>query len=282
MRLEMPCAMQANVTNAFLAYSASLNLSYTSEDDFQMRMQKFQDSLFEVAVANAEASPYVVSKARRGEQGGWMRLACSLHDEVFHKWPENSYQPYNCARCQCLMICIFNGSCVNAGCAPLLQSGINKLAGWTDSELSMLAGGTDFEQKQCVPPELYDQYLQYQRGANATSRNVATTAAALSTAARVPAQFDWESKGLVTPVKDQGKCRSSWAFAAAAAIETLWATQTQTLTAVSPQAFVDCQRVPGFFGCSGERAYAVLPTNCLAHHWMQVGESAGLFAQAYS
>ena len=49
----------------------------------------------------------------------------------------------------------------------------------------------------------------------------------------------------------QGMCRSCWAFASAAAIETLWAKQSGKQVDVSPQAFVDCCAVQGFFGCNG-------------------------------
>jgi len=55
----------------------------------------------------------------------------------------------------------------------------------------------------------------------------------------------------VSPVQFQGECRSCWAFAAAAAIETLWASKQKVLVEISPQAFVDCYREAGFYGCSG-------------------------------
>ena len=43
------------------------------------------------------------------------------------------------------------------------------------------------------------------------------TSAKISNA--TPAQMDWRELGLVTPVKNQGQCGSSWAFAAVAAVE---------------------------------------------------------------
>jgi len=101
----------------------------------------------------------------------------------------------------------------------------------------------------CIP---WDEYQRLRQEAQQwASASVVAAAVAAGTAATTPASFDWRDKGLVTPIKFQGECRSCWAFAAAAAIETLWAQKTKVLVDVSPQAFVDCQKTAGFFGCGG-------------------------------
>lgn len=55
--------MQTNITNAFLAYSDALNLTYDSKADYENRVTLFQGSLFEIAALNAKAQTYYV---RRG------------------------------------------------------------------------------------------------------------------------------------------------------------------------------------------------------------------------
>jgi len=82
-------------------------------------------------------------------------------------------------------------------------------------------------------------------------------------------------------VKFQGECRSCWAFAAAAAVETLWAATTKVVVEISPQAFVDCQRTSGYYGCNGAlpvfgqgwgRAATAVQAKCkLRPHGLQAG-----------
>jgi len=60
---------------------------------------------------------------------------------------------------------------------------------------------------------------------------------------------DWRTKGMVTPVKDQGQCGSCWAFSTAEAIESQWAMAGNTLTAFSPQQITSCDKTDA--GCNG-------------------------------
>ena len=62
---------------------------------------------------------------------------------------------------------------------------------------------------------------------------------------------DWIEAGWNTPVRNQLKCGSCWAFAATAAIEAqIWINQNRSVT-LSPQELVDCSSSFGNNGCNG-------------------------------
>lgn len=63
--------------------------------------------------------------------------------------------------------------------------------------------------------------------------------------------MDWRQYGVVTDVKNQGQCSSSWAFATTGALEGAWALAGNSLTSFSEQQLVDCSRSYGNQGCSG-------------------------------
>jgi cathepsin F len=67
----------------------------------------------------------------------------------------------------------------------------------------------------------------------------------------LPTEFDWTTKGAVTPVKDQGQCGSCWAFSATEAIESQWFLAGNTLPVLAPQQIVDCDKGRGDEGCNG-------------------------------
>ncbi|XP_074596659.1 crustapain-like [Brevipalpus obovatus] len=80
----------------------------------------------------------------------------------------------------------------------------------------------------------------------------------------LPASVDWRTKGIVTRVKDQGDCGSSWAFSAVASMESGYAQASGHLRELSEQNLVDCANPEGDLGCNGglmDNAYKYTITN---------------------
>ena len=69
--------------------------------------------------------------------------------------------------------------------------------------------------------------------------------------------IDWTTKGVVSPVKDQGNCGSCWAFSAVATLESFALMKGQTVY-LSEQQLVDCSRSYGNQGCNGGFNYQAL------------------------
>jgi C1A family cysteine protease len=60
---------------------------------------------------------------------------------------------------------------------------------------------------------------------------------------------DWRAHGVVTPVKNEGACDASWAFAVTGLVEGNNAIRTGMLKSLSEQALLDCTGSPS--GCGG-------------------------------
>jgi cathepsin F len=60
---------------------------------------------------------------------------------------------------------------------------------------------------------------------------------------------DWRSKGVLTPIKDQGNCGSCWAFSATEAVESFAKLAGNPLRKLSPQQTVSCDKRDG--ACQG-------------------------------
>jgi C1A family cysteine protease len=102
--------------------------------------------------------------------------------------------------------------------------GVNFLTDRTDDEIARLMGWKDNYARKNVTMAPFDE--------NALSSPV-----------------DWRTKGVLTPIKNQGHCGSCWSFSTTGAMEASHAIHTGNLISLSEQQLVDC--APMCFGCNG-------------------------------
>lgn len=66
-----------------------------------------------------------------------------------------------------------------------------------------------------------------------------------------PVNWDWRDFGVVTPVKNQGKCGSCWTFSTVGVIESHFKLKYGEFRNMSEQQLVDCSQAFDTFGCNG-------------------------------
>eukprot|EP00996_Jenningsia_fusiforme_P001333 NODE_2220_length_1259_cov_93.727273_g2021_i0.p1 GENE.NODE_2220_length_1259_cov_93.727273_g2021_i0~~NODE_2220_length_1259_cov_93.727273_g2021_i0.p1 ORF type:complete len:387 (-),score=75.96 NODE_2220_length_1259_cov_93.727273_g2021_i0:97-1203(-) len=141
----------------------------------------------------------------------------------------------------------------NADASKTWKETVNHLTDHTDAELSAMRG----HRVGAVP-----------RGAAPGLHSVSTAISGL------PKYVDWREQGVMSEVKDQGRCGSCWAFAAVSTIESHRAIKTGMLENLSVQNILDCtanvHHCGGSGGCEGgtaELAFNAMKYNGTASEW---------------
>ena len=81
---------------------------------------------------------------------------------------------------------------------------------------------------------------------------------------KLPQQFDWRSKGKVTPVRYQGSCGACWAFAALASLESAYLIKGKSNNKkfdLSEQQLLSCARTDGCKGGTSVDAFNYILSN---------------------
>lgn len=113
---------------------------------------------------------------------------------------------------------------------PSVTLGLNEFADLTFAEFASTRLGLDPSLAQPEQPHLLTSFRYADKAA--------------------PKSMDWEEKGAVTPVKNQGQCGSCWAFSTTGSIEGANYLDTGTLKVLSEQELVDCDHAKDN-GCGG-------------------------------
>lgn len=104
----------------------------------------------------------------------------------------------------------------------------------------------EFVQWMGLNSKLPDNYLSFGNSIVIQSQD--------SNTGSLPESWDWRTKGVVSPIRDQGQCGSCWAFSGTATIESAVAIKTGVLNDLSEQQGVDCSTIKEGYknmGCNG-------------------------------
>jgi cathepsin F len=114
-----------------------------------------------------------------------------------------------------------------------------------------------------TPEEFERQYLtlntteEIPKDAKAVYTNNTETGTGRFLQEDLPTNFDWRTRGAVTPVKNQGYCGGCWAFATIENIESAYFLKYGKLPILSPQQLIDCDGSNS--GCNGGLMHQAYP-----------------------
>lgn len=103
-------------------------------------------------------------------------------------------------------------------------------------------------------------------GSRPSLRGVAGVADTVS----LPASVDWRTKGVVSPIQDQGQAGTCYSFGTSCAVESAMAIKTGVLTKLSEQQIVDCSTIKNGGPNMGVNGGQIAPT----FEW--IGKTGGL------
>jgi len=119
----------------------------------------------------------------------------------------------------------------------------NKILNWKPEEHTYTVQLTQFSDLSFK--EFHDKMLMAPQNCSATNTNYRSSKRAN------PPAVDWRTKGVVTPVKNQGDCGSCWTFSTTGCLESHHAIATGNLVGLSEQNLVDCASAFNNAGCNG-------------------------------
>mmetsp|Transcript_20116 Transcript_20116/g.28288 ORF Transcript_20116/g.28288 Transcript_20116/m.28288 type:complete len:348 (+) Transcript_20116:21-1064(+) len=103
--------------------------------------------------------------------------------------------------------------------------------------------------------EFESLHLQTPQNCSATHHSSAVSAVQPEALKDLPTSVDWRTKGVVTPVKNQGQCGSCWTFSTTGCLEAHWCLHKNRdcsqWTGLAEQQLVDCAQAFNNFGCDG-------------------------------
>eukprot|EP01083_Nonionella_stella_P074864 203205_1 len=114
--------------------------------------------------------------------------------------------------------------------------GLNQFSDMTSDEFKYYIHG---DEGACFTPQEREHYIF-----NSAGQDLFVS----DDAAPAPDSVDWTTKGVVTPVKNQGQCGSCWSFATTGVLECNYAIKNGKLNSLSEQQLVDC--ATGRYGCN--------------------------------